>query len=60
MTAPVPNKNIDRSGHRSAGGDIKTKADSGSSDVNFARAGEGGEVRKLNETSGLSHVFYAH
>lgn len=61
MTAPVSNRNIDRSGDRNAGGDSKTKADSGSSDVNSARAGKGGEVRKLlNETLGLSYVFCAH
>ena len=60
MTALVPNRNIDISGDRSAGGDGKTKADNGSLDVNSARAGKGGEVRKLNETLGLSYVFCAH
>ena len=47
MTAPVPNRDIDKSGDRRVGGDSKTKADSGYSDVNSARAGKGGEVRKL-------------
>ena len=59
MTAPVSNGGIDRSGDRSVGADRKSK-DSGSSDVNSTRAGKGGEVRKLNETLGLSHVFHAH
>ena len=47
MTAPVPNRDIDISGDRRAGRDSKTKADSGSSDINSARADKGGEVRKL-------------
>ena len=45
MTAIVPNRDIDRSGDRSEGGDSKTKVDSGSSDDISARAGKGGEVR---------------
>ena len=57
MTALVPNRDIDRSGDRRVGGDSKTKADSGSSDINSARTGKAGEVRKLSEISGLSHVF---
>ena len=47
MTAPVPNRDIDRSSDRRAGGDSKTKVDSGYSDVNSARTDKGGEVRKL-------------
>ena len=57
MTALVPNRDIDRSGNRRAGVDSKTKADSGSSDVNSARTGKAGEVWKLNEISGLSLMF---
>lgn len=52
MTAPVSNGGIGRSGDRSAGGVSKNK-DSGSSDVISARAGKGGEVRKLKGTLGL-------
>ena len=49
MTAPVSNEGIDRSGERSTGVDSRNK-DSGSSDVNSARAGKCGEVRKLKES----------
>ena len=59
MTAPVSNGSIDRSGDRSTGGYSNSK-DSGSSDVNSARAGKGGEVRKLNKILGPSPVFHVH
>lgn len=59
MTAPVSTGGSDRSGNRSAGGYSKSK-DNRSPDVNSAGAGKGVEVRKLNETLGLSPVNHAH
>ena len=59
MTAPVSNGGSDRSEERNTGVDSRNK-DSGSSDVNSARAGKCGEVRKVNKTPGLSPVFHMH
>lgn len=55
MTAPLSNGGIGRSGDRSAG-EVRKSKDSRSSDVISARAGKGGEVRKLTETLGLCSI----